>query len=294
MLTRFGQEDSTGNHFLAKGGPQLQQHAIPGFRAEEIPAGATHAGFIAPIVAGVGFIDALSDASILANADPSDADGDGISGVPNWIKLPAYATAKPNSVTVNAKYIGRFGRKASTYDLQQQTVNAFVQDMGITSSYAKQNPVNYLDYLTAIPSNTPEVDDKNFNALVFYLQALQTPLQRTPTDAQVVAGKKVFYAIHVEKQTLNTADLVSAWAQKQGIDKAKFTELYNSFPVNMKTRKATQLQEAFMVDGVPALGVDGRYYTSGSLAGTMVRALTVTDHVLTLARKTKAAPAKAK
>jgi thiol:disulfide interchange protein DsbA len=113
-------------------------------------------------------------------------------------------------------------------------------------------------------------------------------------DKLAALHKKVFYAIHVEKQTLSTADLVSAWAQKQGIDKAKFTELYNSFPVNMKTRKATQLQEAFMVDGVPALGVDGRYYTSGSLAGTMVRALTVTDHVLTLARKTKAAPAKAK
>jgi len=113
-------------------------------------------------------------------------------------------------------------------------------------------------------------------------------------DKLAALHKKVFYAIHVEKQTLNTADLVSAWAQKQGIDKAKFTELYNSFPVNMKTRKATQLQEAFMVDGVPALGVDGRYYTSGSLAGTMVRALTVTDHVLTLTRKTKAAPAKAK
>ena len=106
--------------------------------------------------------------------------------------------------------------------------------------------------------------------------------------------KKVFYAIHVEKQALNTADLVSAWAQKQGIDKAKFTELYNSFPVNMKTRKATQLQEAFMVDGVPALGVDGRYYTSGSLAGTMARALTVTDHLLTLARTSKTAPVKAK
>ena len=106
--------------------------------------------------------------------------------------------------------------------------------------------------------------------------------------------KKVFYAIHVEKQTLNTADLVTAWAQKQGIDKAKFTELYNSFPVNMKTRKATQLQEAFMVDGVPALGVDGRYYTSGSLAGTMARALTVTDHLLTLARTSKTAPVKAK
>jgi thiol:disulfide interchange protein DsbA len=106
--------------------------------------------------------------------------------------------------------------------------------------------------------------------------------------------KNVFYAIHVEKQTLNTADLVTAWAQKQGIDKAKFTELYNSFPVNMKARKATQLQEAFMVDGVPALGVDGRYYTSGSLAGNMARALTVTDHLLTLARSSKAAPAKAR
>jgi thiol:disulfide interchange protein DsbA len=106
--------------------------------------------------------------------------------------------------------------------------------------------------------------------------------------------KKVFYAIHVEKQSLNTADLVTAWAQKQGIDKAKFTELYNSFPVNMKARKATQLQEAFMVDGVPALGVDGRYYTSGSLAGNMARALTVTDHLLTLARSSKAAPAKAR
>ena len=106
--------------------------------------------------------------------------------------------------------------------------------------------------------------------------------------------KKVFYAIHVEKQTLNTADLVTAWAQKQGIDKAKFTELYNSFPVNMKARKATQLQEAFMVDGVPALGVDGRYYTSGSLAGNMARALTVTDYLLTLARSSKAAPAKAR
>ena len=113
-------------------------------------------------------------------------------------------------------------------------------------------------------------------------------------DKLAALHKKVFYAIHVEKQTLNTADLVSAWAQKQGIDKAKFTELYNSFPVNMKTRKATQLQEAFMVDGVPALGVDGRYYTSGSLAGTMARALTVTDHLLTLARTSKTAPVKAK
>ena len=99
--------------------------------------------------------------------------------------------------------------------------------------------------------------------------------------------KKVFYAIHVEKQALNTAELIAAWAQKQGLDKAKFSELYNSFPINLKARKATQLQDAFKVDGVPALGVAGRYYTSGSLAGTMERALTVTDHLVGLARKVK-------
>ena len=99
--------------------------------------------------------------------------------------------------------------------------------------------------------------------------------------------QKVCHAIHVEKQALNTADLVIAWAEKQGLNKAKFSELYNSFPVNMKARKATQLQDAFKVDGVPALGVAGRYYTSGTLAGNMERALTVTDHLITLARKGK-------
>ena len=97
--------------------------------------------------------------------------------------------------------------------------------------------------------------------------------------------KKVFYAIHVEKQPLNTADLISAWADKQGLNKAKFVEAYNSFPIVTKARKATQLQEAYKVDGVPALGVAGRYYTSGSLAQTMERALSVTDHLIGLVRK---------
>jgi thiol:disulfide interchange protein DsbA len=96
--------------------------------------------------------------------------------------------------------------------------------------------------------------------------------------------KKVFYAIHVEKQALNTAALVTAWAEKQGIDKAKFTEMYNSFAVSTKARKATQLQDAYKVDGVPALGVAGRYFTSGSLAQTMPRALLVADYLVGISR----------
>ena len=96
--------------------------------------------------------------------------------------------------------------------------------------------------------------------------------------------KKVFHAIHVEKQALNSLPLIADWAEKQGIDKVKFTEAYNSFPVATKTRKATLLQEAYKVDGVPALGVAGKYYTSGSVAQTMERALVVTDHLVGVVR----------
>ncbi len=99
--------------------------------------------------------------------------------------------------------------------------------------------------------------------------------------------KKVFYAIHVEKQNLSSADQVTAWAEKQGISKAKFLEAYNSFPIATKARKATLLQDAYKVDGVPALGVAGRYFTSGSVAQTMERALVVADYLVGLTRKAK-------
>ncbi|RZJ24588.1 MAG: thiol:disulfide interchange protein DsbA/DsbL [Haliea sp.] len=97
--------------------------------------------------------------------------------------------------------------------------------------------------------------------------------------------KKVFYAIHAEKQMLNTPELVAAWAEKQGLNRAKFTEMYNSFSIATKARKATQLQDAYKVDGVPALGVAGRFYTSGELAKNMDRALQVTDYLVVQARK---------
>jgi protein dithiol oxidoreductase (disulfide-forming) len=96
---------------------------------------------------------------------------------------------------------------------------------------------------------------------------------------------KVFYAIHVEKQTLNNQANIGAWLEKQGVDKTKFDTLYNSFSVSSKAQKATQLQNQFQVDGVPALGIAGRFYTSGSLAQTMERALVVTDYLIAEVRK---------
>jgi protein dithiol oxidoreductase (disulfide-forming) len=98
---------------------------------------------------------------------------------------------------------------------------------------------------------------------------------------------KVFHAIHAERQPINREELILDWVAKQGVDKARFKELYNSFSVSSKARRATQLQDAFKVQGVPALGIGGRYYTDGTLAGTLDRALQVTDYLIAEARKSR-------
>jgi thiol:disulfide interchange protein DsbA len=98
---------------------------------------------------------------------------------------------------------------------------------------------------------------------------------------------KVFAAIHVEKQNLARGDAIIEWVAKQGVDKAKFTEQYNSFSVATKASKGTQLQNAYKVEGVPAMGVAGRFYTDGSLAKGMGRALQVVDSLIAGIRSQK-------
>ncbi|MDR7306733.1 thiol:disulfide interchange protein DsbA/DsbL [Rhodoferax saidenbachensis] len=95
---------------------------------------------------------------------------------------------------------------------------------------------------------------------------------------------KVFAAIHAEKQNLSGGDAIVEWVAKQGVDKAKFVEQYSSFSVATKATKAAQLQNAYKVEGVPALGVAGRYYTDGSIAGNMQRALQIVDALIVQAR----------
>ena len=91
---------------------------------------------------------------------------------------------------------------------------------------------------------------------------------------------KLFNAIHNERQQLNTAPALAAWADKNGLPEKKFMETFASFGVASKARRAAQLQEAFKVQGVPALGIAGRFYTDGSLTQTMDRALQVADYLL--------------
>ena len=96
---------------------------------------------------------------------------------------------------------------------------------------------------------------------------------------------KVFRAVHVEKQKLAKDDEIFAWIAKQGVDAAKFKEIYTSFTVSNQVRRASQLQDAYGVEGVPSMGVAGKYYTDGTMAGSMQNVLQVVESLAAMARK---------
>lgn len=199
-LTRFGQADQTGNHFLNQGGPQLQHRALPGFHPEEIPAGAPFTKLVAPAISGLGFIDAVEDADLIAMADPHDANGDGISGELSIGTLPSYIIPRTTSIPQNGQFICRFGKKAGAYDLLMQTAKAYNQDMGIISGY---EPIDPYSNLAGDPEITAQVIQDN----VFYQKTLKAPPARNQNDADVIAGKQIFSNIGCEachKQELKT------------------------------------------------------------------------------------------
>ncbi|MFZ6009709.1 MAG: di-heme oxidoredictase family protein [Bacteroidota bacterium] len=187
-LTRFGQNDETGNQYLHAGGPQLQNRAIPGFMPEQLPAGVGFSKLTPPANTGLGFLDAVSDDDILSYADPLDLNGDGVSGVPNWVAMKDYLSPRPGSAELNGKYIGRFGKKAAAYDLHQQTASAYNQDIGITSTYEPIDPHSGV-------AVDPEVSDKTIQDVVFYLKTLKAPVQRHADHPDVTSGKQIFMTI---------------------------------------------------------------------------------------------------
>lgn len=81
---------------------------------------------------------------------------------------------------------------------------------------------------------------------------------------------KIFHAIHVEKQRIDTDATILDFIVKQGVDKQKFLDAYNSFGVQSKVKRAAQMMQPYQVDGVPLLAVDGRYLTSPSIVSASV------------------------
>jgi len=202
-LTRFGKynTDSTWNSLTEIGGPQLQHRSIQGYDPEKLPAGVQHSQFLAPNVTGLGYLAAVPDQTIMDLADPTDADGDGISGVYNEIEAPEWLTPDPryHQALPNGKFIGRFGRKAAAIDLLMQTVGAYKQDMGVTSDFDTEDPINYAtSQFGGDETVDPEVSATTVRNVVFYLQTLKQPDRRNLDNPNVVEGENIFKAIGCE------------------------------------------------------------------------------------------------
>jgi len=136
---------------------------------------------------GLGLLEAIPDAQILALADPNDSNGDGVSGKANYVY----------DIASNSTKMGRFGWKANQPNVKQQVAAAFSGDMGITSSlFPNENCPPGVD-CGAIPNGgSPEIEDLNFNRVVLYSQVLAVPARRNYKDQNVLKGKQIFESIN--------------------------------------------------------------------------------------------------
>ena len=144
---------------------------------------------------GLGLLEAIPAADILALADEFDADGNGISGRANVVW----------SVEQHAPMLGRFGLKAGTPTIRHQSAIALSIDMGLSSPLFP-NPsgdctANQPDCLNAPDGESVglrdgrEVDQQSLDLLTYYSRNLGVPARRNVGDPDVLAGKKVFYAM---------------------------------------------------------------------------------------------------
>lgn len=117
-------------------------------------------------------------------------------------------------------------------------------------------------------------------------QAIQKAYFALEEMGQIQAlHKRIFAAIHVQNRRLNTESEIFDWVGAQGVDMAKFRAAFGSFSVNTRASRARQLSAEYKIDGVPTLGVHGRYFTSGSLTGGNERMIQVAEHLIQLARQ---------
>lgn len=193
-LARIGTPD---NDFMrSSGGPQIQRQAIPGAIPESVPTGVPVSLRLPPPVFGAGLIEAIPESALLVLSDPDDLDGDGISGRPNLVIPPPWVpSSEPGGG--DQPRIGRFGRKAQTSSILQQTVEAYLQDMGITSDFLpdeNRNPMAGPPGGAADRVADPEVPAATVFAVVNYLRLLAPPAPGVQTPARQ-RGETVFMGI---------------------------------------------------------------------------------------------------
>ena len=148
---------------------------------------------LAPQMIGLGLLQAIDAQAILARADPDDRDGDGISGRPNRV----WSAARQKTM------LGRFGWKAGSATVDDQSQEAFVRDLGISVPNHPNGAGDCTERQTACrqapDGNSPQFDNLEANHQVTGLVALfsrnlAVPERRAPDSPQVLAGKRLFHA----------------------------------------------------------------------------------------------------
>ena len=91
---------------------------------------------------------------------------------------------------------------------------------------------------------------------------------------------KIFAAVNKDKKRLDKKELMVDFVEKYGVDRNKFLEQYNSFAVDGMVRKAKKKIKAYQIQGVPSIVVNGKYLTSGSMAGSYDNMLKIVNHLI--------------
>lgn len=178
------------------GSPTIERKAVPGAVAEVEPSGVPLSRRLPPPVFGLGLIEAIPAAAIVARADPTDVDGDGISGRAHWVEAaPWVPLTEPGAGP--GPQLGRFTRRARASTIFEQVADAYHKDMGITSAYI---PYENANLRSSAPTSTvdrvaePEVTEDVVAQVVFYLRTLAPPAPGEMT-VEREAGRAVFEAI---------------------------------------------------------------------------------------------------
>ena len=136
---------------------------------------------VAPVVFGLGLLEAIPEETILAFADESDIDRDGISGKPNYVW----------DVVQKRYTLGRFGWKANQPNLLQQVASAYHDDMGLTTSlFLLENSFGQSQLKEN--NTTPEISDEILDVVTFYVQTLAVPARRNVDNPEVMQGEQLF------------------------------------------------------------------------------------------------------
>jgi CxxC motif-containing protein (DUF1111 family) len=140
---------------------------------------------------GLGLLEAIPTTNILANADPDDLNDDGISGRPNVVW----------SVEFDQPMLGRFGLKAGSPTIMEQSAAAFAGDIGISSPLFPAGAGECTAAQTVCQNaihgdgddRGTEIDAEGMDLVTFYSRNLAVPARRDADDPQVLHGKEVFY-----------------------------------------------------------------------------------------------------